>query len=118
MIDPIVRFDRIFQLWLYSVSHGQLLLRSTKDQTHQTQVDILFKNVATIQLPVLFAGLVISEMSTEEVRSLNLSAGLLTVNERKCFKLEGDNWHGLIVAGHVSWLENDAEYAAESALML
>lgn len=74
--------------------------------------------MATIQLPVLFRGLVISEMSREDFSSLNLSAGLLTVDERKCFKLEGENWHGFIVAGHVSWLENNTEYAAESALML
>lgn len=115
--NPIVRFDRKFQLWLYSVSHGQLLLRSTKNQNYQTQVDILFKNVATIQLPALFVGLVISEMSQEEFRLLNLSTGLLPVNERRCFKLEGENWRGVIVAGHVSWSEDDSEYSAESKLI-
>jgi hypothetical protein len=117
MTDPIVRFDRKFQLWLYSVSHGQLLLRSTKNQNYQTQVDVLFKNVAIIQLPVVFAGLAISEISQQEFRLFELSACLLDVHERRCFKLEGENWDGFIVAGHVSWLENDSEHSAESELL-
>jgi len=116
-MNPIVQFEREFQLWMYSVSHGQLLLRSTKDEKFQTQVDVLFKNVSFIQIPVLFAGLVISEVRKEEFQALNLSPGLLSILERRCFKLEGETWRGLIVAGNICWSEDDAEHFAESKLV-
>ncbi len=37
--------DRRFQLWAYTVSHGSLLLRSTKTDDEPTRVDVLFRNV-------------------------------------------------------------------------
>ena len=117
MQNPIVRFDRKFKVWLYEIGHGQLLLRSTKDEHHPTQVDILFKGVALMQIPTLFSKLVISEMSEREFQSLDLSTGLFPLGERKCFKLEGDNWQGVIVAGYVGWLEEDASHSAESKLI-
>ncbi len=116
MKKSIVRFDRKFQIWLYSASHGQLLLRSTKDETHATQVDVLFKGTALIHIPVFFSGLTISEISESEFRSLKLSTGLYPIGDRKCLKLEGDDWEGVIVAGYVGWLEEDAPHSADSKL--
>jgi hypothetical protein len=115
--ESIVKFDRKFQIWLYSVSHGQLLLRSPKGQNYQSQVDVLFKNVAFIQLPALFNGLAISELSLTEFEALNLSSGLLPVGDRKCFKLEGDGWRGVVVAGHIAWTEDNAEHSTENKLI-
>lgn len=109
-------FDRKFQAWRYSVSHGQLLLRSTKDENHGTQVDVLFKNVVFIQLPACFSGLRISEMPDQEFRSLNLPLGLFSAEGKKCFRLEGAGWTGLVVAGVMAWSEEDAEHFAASKL--
>ena len=53
MSELVVRFSGQFQLWGYTVSHGQLLLRSTRSELRPTQIDVLFKNVGYIQLPVL-----------------------------------------------------------------
>jgi len=48
----LINFERNFQIWKYTVGHGQLLLRSTKDPKCPTRIDVFFKNVgATIVLP-------------------------------------------------------------------
>jgi hypothetical protein len=39
-------FSGRFQWWAYTVSHGQLLLRRTKEPEHPTRADVLFKDVA------------------------------------------------------------------------
>ena len=57
MSEAIVSFPRRFQIWLYSVSHGQLLLRSNRSGEFSTRIDVLFKNVAAIELPTAFDGL-------------------------------------------------------------
>ena len=45
--------NRQFQIWSYKVSHAQLLLRSTKSENNPTRIDLLFKNVAIINIPTL-----------------------------------------------------------------
>lgn len=42
---------RSFQLWEYRVSHGELLIRSPADDTHDRNVDILFTGVRLIMAP-------------------------------------------------------------------
>lgn len=111
-----VRFDRPFQIWHYAVSHGQLLLRSVKGDTYKTRVDVLFKNVDLIQLPGSFSGLRISEMTKDEFQPLNLSIGEGSEIGNRYFRLEGDGWTGLVVAGAVFWVEEDAEHNEQSKL--
>ena len=48
--------NRQFQIWSYKVSHAQLLLRSTKSKNDPTRIDLLFKNVAIINMPTLLNG--------------------------------------------------------------
>lgn len=46
------RFDgRVFQLWEYRVSHGQMLVRSPKSPTQEVNVDIAFVDVEYVDLP-------------------------------------------------------------------
>ena len=117
MKNLIVRFDRKFKVWLYDIGHGQLLLRSTKDEHHSTQVDVLFKNVNLMHIPTLFSKLIISEMTKEDFQSLGLSTGLHPPIDQRYFHLEGDNWQGIVVAGYVGWLEEDAPHFADSKLI-
>jgi hypothetical protein len=117
MGNEIIRFERRFKIWLYTVSHGQLLLRSTKDQQYGTQIDVLFKNVAAISMPVLFDGLSICEVDKGRVRSLNSSVGALSYDGRKSFLLSGPSWEGFVIAGALVWHEEDAEHSSESKLL-
>ena len=59
--------DRIFQLWSYKVSHGQLLIRSAKSQTEAKNLDLIFRGVAFITLPGVLRGVRIVEPTLEEV---------------------------------------------------
>jgi len=59
--------DRTFQVWLYKVSHGQLLIRSPKSEGQSTNLDLMFFGVRFIHLPMLFRGLEVADSSVEEV---------------------------------------------------
>jgi hypothetical protein len=57
--------DRVFQLWRYSASHGQLLIRSPKGPDsrvgfNEKNIDIYFDDVGYLQVPRFFHGVEIS----------------------------------------------------------
>ena len=52
--------NRDFQLWEYKVSHGQLLIRSPKDELHSKNLDLIFRGVQFISSPRHFRGIVLS----------------------------------------------------------
>jgi hypothetical protein len=83
--------DRDFQMWRYTVSHGQLLLRSVRTDVHSTRVDVLFKNVSWLDLPSTFTGLTITQG-----------------DER--FALTGRDWHGSVTAGACFTAEDEGAY--------
>ena len=84
--------SRRFQVWLYTVSHAQLLLRSTKTGDHATRIDLLFKNVRSLNLPTATDGLRVREV------------------ERGVYQLNGPDWQGLIEAEAFFDSEDEGEY--------
>lgn len=92
-----IRSERTFQLWQYTVSHGQLVLRSTKDSKNGMQLDVLFKNVQRVELPSLMRGL--------QVTPDDAPGGA-----HRRFKLTGREWQGAIVAGAMAWHGSNAEH--------
>src|SRR5262249_48013426 len=109
-----MNFQRRFQVWLYSVSHGQLLLRSTKSDEIPTRIDVLFNDVAALELPTLFDGLSITEAALDEAQSLNVQLGSWPIHRRKVFVLRGTNYLGYVIAGAVSWHEDEGSHYDES----
>lgn len=109
-------FKRDFQIWQYSVSHSQLLLRSVKGNKHKTRIDVLFKGVDLMHIPTHFSGFRISEIAKEEFQSLQLSLGLSDDFEDRYFRVEGEGWKGVVVALAVFWVEEDAEHNEKSKL--
>jgi hypothetical protein len=61
--------DRQFRLWDYNISHRQLLLRSTKSESHVDNIDIVFWSVAWISLPTSVEGIEI-HVSKDPVLSM------------------------------------------------
>lgn len=100
--------DRRFQVWGYTVSHGQLLLRSNKDRHEATRVDLLFKNVTIMKLPSYFKGLTVSE-STVEAIGLGDHQAEWTLNQ-KVYRLRAQGFEGYVVAGFMDVHEDDKEY--------
>ena len=59
--------ERSFQLWAYSVSHCQLLIRSPRTANDTENIDIAFYGVTFLQLPTNFLGLLVEDGSPEEL---------------------------------------------------
>ena len=91
--------DRHFQLWRYTVSHSQLLLRSTRDNDHDTRVEVLFKGVRRVDLPTSFDGLTVRR-------------------DGSGFVAKGHGWAGSIVALAMFTIEDKGEYSEPSALFI
>ena len=92
--------DRTFQLWAFTVSHGQLLLRSPKGDGGATRVDVLFKPVRRMNLPVRMDGLRVE--AVEDGR----------------FRLTGTDWDGEVLAGSVAAAEDELDFGDPSPLYL
>jgi hypothetical protein len=92
--------DRTFQLWAFTVSHGQLLLRSPKGDGGATRVDVLFKPVRRMNLPVRMDGLRVEAL--EDGR----------------FRLSGSGWEGEVLAGSVAAAEDELDFNDPSPLYL
>ena len=98
--------------WLYTVSHGQLLLRRPKNPDYPRNLDILFKNVAEAHLVAFFDNLRVLEVGPGEAGFENAAAG-----KRKLFRLVGENAVGHIIAGAVVFAEDDLDYSEPSSLL-
>lgn len=114
MSKQIVNFARFFQIWSYTTSHRDLLFRSTKSPEHPTRIDILFKNVAHINLPTSFDGLLVSVLSEEEISNVGQGLGIQGMKERYVFSIVSANTSGFVVAGLVAWHEDQGEYSHAS----
>ncbi len=120
MSDLLFRSDRTFQVWSYSVSHGQLLLRSPKDQVHQTRIDLLFSQTSSINLPMVVRGIDIKHVRVgvtrgEDGAASNPSSSAVPneiVFEIRCAEIVGQ-----VRAVDFRHLEDTGEYHEPSQLM-
>jgi hypothetical protein len=116
----LIDSKRRFQMWSYIVSHGQLLLRSTKGDGHDTRVDVLFKNVVHINLPTLLTGLRVTEAdpaTRNRVLASVTGRSALPETETHVFLVQDANTSGVVVAGFVGLAEDSGEYSDPSPLL-
>ena len=115
-MEELVTFRRRFQVWSYTVSHKQLLLRSTKSAGVSTRIDVLFKNVMGIHLPTLVDEVTIAVLDKEEVPvAIRLGAHHLT--STNVYTVQGPNYDGYVIAGSVTWVEDSLEFDDPSGLV-
>lgn len=108
--------DRFFNLWFYTPSHSQLLLRSNKffmNPEIKTRVDVCFGAVEGVCIPAASWGLRVA-LGKPENLDLPLPASLL-----KYLKLyvvqgrlndsakAGEPFTGYVVGGSFAWTEDD-----------
>jgi hypothetical protein len=111
MPSEIVNSPRFFQLWSYTVSHSELLLRSTKSDHYPSRIDVFFKGVEEFQLPTSFNGLSIADVSSEEVRTLQaFKPSPETGYDCKFYKVKSVDFVGYIVALLARCHEDNGEY--------
>ncbi|MEV4757292.1 hypothetical protein AB0J86_19550 [Micromonospora sp. NPDC049559] len=107
------RSDRRFQIWAYSASHGQLLLRSTplygdEDRPDpETTIDVLFKPIEAIKLRDSFTGLVIRCAEPEEADQVKASLPGVRWEGRHVFMLQSPDQgqSDYVVSMAVGWRE-------------
>jgi hypothetical protein len=93
--------DRHFQMWDYTVSHQQLLVRSPADSEIVDNIDLVFWGVRFIGIPTSLAGAAIWEASPPELAHLAAgAAGKFALRGAFCV-LSGDNTYFIAASGLV-----------------
>jgi hypothetical protein len=111
MPAEIINSKRFFQLWSYSVSHSELLFRSTKSTENPTRIDVLFKGVKEVHLPTTSMGLSITEASDADIRRLCTSRQSPSFGkDLKVFTVQGSDFVGYIAALIALCHEDEGEY--------
>ena len=110
MQTDTLKFSRCFQMWWFTVGHGRLLLRSPKNTSLPTRIDVLFKGVVDIHLPTLMDELGVSVATEEERTELNVQVGPSRMLGRKLYTARGLNFMGYVVAAAVAWHEDECDY--------
>jgi hypothetical protein len=113
----IYESDRHFELWNWSVSHSDLILRSNRTSDLSTRVEILFKNVRAAGIASSFRNLRVHAivegpevLAAESV--LGRSLHLLPHTDEVLFRLIGGPGRAWILASVVAGREDGNSYDA------
>lgn len=101
-------FERKFRFWFYQISHGEVIIRSPKNEDDMLyhNIDISIGAVEYLELPFQFDGLRITEATKEDVDYICLKLGK-SVPEKEIIVLMSENKKYYIVASYYKILEND-----------
>jgi hypothetical protein len=102
--------ERRFQVFSFTISHGQLLLRSGKTNTHRTRLNILFKDVRAVELRMWFDSLSIEEVEPSLLKDLPAHPTELIESGNRCFVLKSLGWQGYIVGATVFYHEDELNF--------
>lgn len=104
--------DRVFKVWEYQISHGQLLIRSPKapatgtSPEFLTNVDLVCVGVDYMAVPRVLHGIEVLPPTPDEVHNLELVLGRTVVPDHVKILASGGK-RFLIVAASASFSEND-----------
>ena len=116
-MKPILTIDRPMQVWLYSASHGLLLLRGQKVNDVDKRIDVLFRGVQAIETRMQnLECLSIVEVSISDLEMSQSKPQDLPESDLKAFLLNCEGWTGYVVAGSVEWIEDELAYWEPSSL--
>jgi hypothetical protein len=103
---------RTFRLWWATVSHGQLILRSVKNDAYDTRIDLLFKPVEALKLNVSLQGIVVRESIASEATAARVEVGL--PHEQRVLIIESGALTGYVAANAFAFHEDTGEYGEAS----
>lgn len=113
MFDVKFQPDRSFQVWLYTVSHKVILLRSVKSAQHPSRIDVCLFNVSVINLSSVIVDLHVRELTPVEASGI-IPSHVRLAQDQRVFSFNGENCQGFVVAGTVAWHEDELEYDDQS----
>ena len=115
MYKEIHRSERYFTIFDFLISHGQFLIRASKNDEYKTNIDIVFFGAKFIQSIISLYGVVIRPVNKEDVtfnyKSVNR---FLTYEHQTLFEIESGEEKYYIVASFVKVFENDLGFKESS----
>lgn len=100
--------DRVFKFWHYHISHGELLIRSHKNASHDKNIDIMFFDVIYIELPRNLSNIKIEKATEEEILHVNQKMDKTIKPENITILVSNDKRY-LIVASFMIVEENELD---------
>ncbi|MES2372837.1 MAG: hypothetical protein V4557_09675 [Bacteroidota bacterium] len=113
MNQQIFQCDRYFTIFDCLVSHGQLLLRSQKDDNYRNNIDIIFFDTHYIQLLSELNGLCI-RICNDNTISYQAVKKYLTYDNNHLFEIESGLQRYYIAASFVTVFENELDFNQSS----
>lgn len=110
MKEEIFHSDRYFTTFDVLVSHGQLLLRSQKNDIDKANIDIIFFDTTYIQLFSRLHGLAIKKANGESVIGYKSVNNYLSGENNHLFEIESGAEKYYIAASFVKVFENILEF--------
>ncbi|WP_135550796.1 hypothetical protein [Paenibacillus cymbidii] len=102
-------FDsRDFKFWHYNISHGELLIRSTKSAKNTKNIDIMFFDVTYVELPRNISNLKIEEVKDDDVRYV-MEKIYKPIRTENITILSSNDKRYLVVASLMKIVENDLD---------
>lgn len=100
---------RIFQVYGYMATHSQLLIRSMKQDSAPTRLDIAFFDVDRVNLPVHMNGFLMGSANKDWIVRISADANL-SAGESGCFfVVRGSNYEGYVIASSFEVDESEKE---------
>ena len=109
--------DREFWVIGYGPGHGPLLLRSGKTDEHHTRIDVLILDVRAMEIRSWFEGFEIALVDQDYLRDFRSRPAEMMEVGLNAYAISGKGWQGYIVGGNLCVHEDEADFAAPSALL-
>jgi hypothetical protein len=106
--------DRYFTVSDYLASHGQLLVRSPRDDDNSKTIDVIFFGVRYLQLPTWLMGISISAIPDGQSRIRYDSVSGIVAGDNHVFEVLTCGESFYIVGSHFRVYENDLEFGETS----
>jgi hypothetical protein len=105
-------------MWLYQVSHDQLLFRSPRGSNAGTRIDVLCSGVTALCVPACIDELVVEEVDPSSVPGLTSVTNARLRLGNSVYRITGSrDVSGFVVCEHVAVHEDEREAHEPSALM-
>lgn len=98
--------SRTFQTWEFSVSHGQLLIRSPKSSDCPTNIDLIFAGVKYMDLPRILRGVEVDEPNAADASIIRERLDKQGTSDR-IFVIKSNNRRYYVVAAALQIAENE-----------
>ncbi|WP_300600645.1 hypothetical protein [Niabella sp.] len=110
MKEEIFRSNRYFTTFDVLVSHGQFLLRSQKNESYTSNIDIIFFDTTYIQLFSRLNGLTIKMKKGKNLTGYRSVSNYLSYENNHLFEIESGEEKYYIAASFVKVFENVLEF--------